>query len=96
MSFEVMLRALLSNETTAEIKEDYDFYLKKNPRFCVCCGKRLTAEDVMGSQGYHCVECFGNLVFDDKYYYCALHDELPSHLKHPWYEKLDDLEEIQE
>jgi len=49
--------------------------------YCFCCNKPMSESDWWGSQGHHCRECFSNLVFDDKYYYCRLHSDLPAPLK---------------
>lgn len=49
--------------------------------FCHCCDKPMSEYDSWHSQGFHCAECFSHLVWDDKYFYCALHDDLPLHLR---------------
>ena len=76
VTFEIMVKGIIAGETHEEIDQDFDYYLKKNPRSCVCCGKQLTAEDVWGSQGWHCQECWNSLVFtEDNHFYCAIHDK---------------------
>jgi len=72
---EVNIKGMLLGETEEERLEDTRFLLKKNPRHCVCCGKELTAEELLGSQGWHCEECWNHLVFDEEGYYCSLHDK---------------------
>jgi hypothetical protein len=75
-SLEAILKPFLSNESERKLRQCIGEYVKKYKKYCICCGTRLTVDDILGSQGFHCRVCFSNLPRNEESYICTRHAKI--------------------
>ena len=54
----LIIEVALRGGSIEELQKRIEEALEKSPRKCFTCGKRLTSEDILNSQGFDCTECF--------------------------------------